>query len=258
MMLYFPPIIWKMLSGESVSHRDLRDIDHATTEVLNLFEDLDEKTFRQTFSGETQKFTIRLSDGSAKELKANGSSISVTWHNRLEYVQLALHTRINEQKPALQALRKGLESVVPPPVLNLMAWADLESGVCGRPDIDVAMLKRHTRYSGVKATAPHVKMFWRLLGKFSQEDLRNLIRFCWGQTRLPTSDKEFEATHTRFLIKASAYKDPDKALPRADTCFFNLELPAYSSEDIMKEKLLYAITTVTTMNADQNEDEHAT
>ena len=35
----------------------------------------------------------------------------------------------------------------------------------------------------------------------------------------------------------------DGALPKADTCFFNLELPDYSSKEIMKEKILLAIHT---------------
>jgi hypothetical protein len=33
----------------------------------------------------------------------------------------------------------------------------------------------------------------------------------------------------------------DQALPKADTCFFNIELPNYSSKQIMKEKILLAI-----------------
>src|SRR4051794_9299671 len=45
----------------------------------------------------------------------------------------------------------------------------------------------------------------------------------------------------RLLIKPSSYALPDQALPRADTCFFNVELPAYSTEDIMRTKLLFAV-----------------
>lgn len=44
------------------------------------------------------------------------------------------------------------------------------------------------------------------------------------------------------MIKPMLKKDnPDKALPKADTCFFNIELPAYSSKEILKERLLLAI-----------------
>ena len=38
-------------------------------------------------------------------------------------------------------------------------------------------------------------------------------------------------------------KSGDGALPKADTCFFNLELPNYSSKEVMKQRLLLAIHT---------------
>ena len=38
-----------------------------------------------------------------------------------------------------------------------------------------------------------------------------------------------------------AQQNPDTALPKADTCFFNIELPNYSSKNILKQKLLLAI-----------------
>jgi hypothetical protein len=44
----------------------------------------------------------------------------------------------------------------------------------------------------------------------------------------------------------------DQALPKADTCFFNIELPNYSSKQIMKEKILLAINLDNvSINADE-------
>jgi other hect domain ubiquitin protein ligase E3 len=43
----------------------------------------------------------------------------------------------------------------------------------------------------------------------------------------------------------------DGALPKADTCFFNLELPEYSSKEIMRDRIRFAILTdCESMNAD--------
>lgn len=43
----------------------------------------------------------------------------------------------------------------------------------------------------------------------------------------------------------------DGALPKADTCFFNLELPDYSSKEVMKQRILLAIHTDSdSMNAE--------
>jgi len=45
--------------------------------------------------------------------------------------------------------------------------------------------------------------------------------------------------------------EPDSVFPKADTCFFNFMLPAYSSLEILRERLLIAIRTdADSMNAD--------
>jgi len=44
--------------------------------------------------------------------------------------------------------------------------------------------------------------------------------------------------------------EQDKQLPHADTCFFNVSLPAYSSQILMREKLLIAIKHTTSIDGD--------
>ncbi len=56
-----------------------------------------------------------------------------------------------------------------------------------------------------------------------------------------------------FKIQAphgGAKDSPDEYLPSAQTCFFSLSLPFYSSKQILREKLLYAIATSPNMDAD--------
>jgi hypothetical protein len=50
--------------------------------------------------------------------------------------------------------------------------------------------------------------------------------------------------------QGAAKESPDKYLPHAQTCFFSLSLPAYSTKEIMREKLLYAIKNSPNMDAD--------
>jgi hypothetical protein len=52
--------------------------------------------------------------------------------------------------------------------------------------------------------------------------------------------------------------NPDLVFPRSDTCFFNLELPNYSSKEVLKQKLLTAIyTDADSLDADTTESEFA-
>jgi other hect domain ubiquitin protein ligase E3 len=130
----------------------------------------------------------------------------------------------------------------------------LEDWVCGKPDVDIKLLKRHTKYSGGLAEdSPRVIWFWEILeNEFNEEELSKFIKFSWGQERLPSNEEEYLRNHTRLMIKPSMNtENKDGALPRADTCFFNLELPDYSSKDILRNKLRYAfLTDCESMNAD--------
>lgn len=99
-----------------------------------------------------------------------------------------------------------------------------------------------------------MKYLWEVLKELSDTEKLRFVKFCWGQERLPANDEEFERTQTRFMIKPSSLPEAihDKALPKADTCFFNLELPKYSTKAILKAKLLLAINTdCDSINADQ-------
>ena len=84
-------------------------------------------------------------------------------------------------------------------------------------------------------------MFWHVLGTFNQPELRLFLRFVWGQSRLPAATaawgQKFEIIDFQWAGGAATV---DIALPKSHTCFFQLELPKYSTRDIMREKLLCA------------------
>ena len=43
---------------------------------------------------------------------------------------------------------------------------------------------------------------------------------------------------------------PDGSFPIAHTCFFSIDLPAYSTDEIMRKKLTYAMTHTVSIDAD--------
>jgi len=185
-------------------------------------------------------------------LVPNGDKIEVTYANRQEYIKLAESVRLIECQPQIEAIRKGLGDVIPVHLLDMLTWQDLEWRVCGKPKIDFQLLRRHTEYSNVSMDSPHIHFFWEVLEGMNDDERRAFVRFAWGQERLPSSDQEFERTSTRMLIKPfTGTTDPDQAFPKADTCFFNLMLPEYTSAKILGEKLIFAISTDDrSMNAD--------
>jgi hypothetical protein len=77
-------------------------------------------------------------------------------------VKLIEETRLNESRAQLNALRRGLGDIVPLNLLQLCTWEDLEWKVCGKPHIDINLLRRHTTCSGVSPDAPYIGYFWQV------------------------------------------------------------------------------------------------
>ena len=57
----------------------------------------------------------------------------------------------------------------------------------------------------------------------------------------------------RFKLQSCHLSPPDDYYPVAHTCFFSLELPAYSSLEITKDKLRYAVYNCMAIDGDDTE-----
>ncbi|ETO23737.1 HECT domain and RCC1-like domain-containing protein, partial [Reticulomyxa filosa] len=252
--LSLPAFFWKPLVGISCGRKDLYEIDTALckgleeiwnypTEKKNLFENEIKETFMTT-----------LSDMTLVELKPNGSQIPVNFENRREYVSLVYQVRLNEHMPHIECIRRGIHKIVPIHVLSLFTWQELERLICGVPDVNIDLLRRHTIYDkDIDPDSDYIKWFWEILHSLSPENKRKFVRFTWAQERLPNDDEEFARLRLRFLIKPvmKSGTNVDQLLPKAHTCFFHLELPKYSNKEVMKERLLLAITETLSINADE-------
>jgi hypothetical protein len=243
--LDLPSLVWKGILGQKPDRMDLEAVDklcmQAMSEVLALPRDKFD-----TVVGE--KFVTQLTDNTEVELKKDGRSHPVTFDNRHEFVDLVIKTRLNESARQLQAIQKGLGTVVPLRMLGLFSWLDLEILVCGNPHIDIEALRRHTHYNQLSAGHPLVKYLFDALHSFTMEERQLFLRFVWGRNRLPASDSDWSGHFTvNFLPTAS-----DESLPISHTCFFSIDLPNYSSAEVLKKKVLYAIYNCTAIDVDFN------
>lgn len=114
-------------------------------------------------------------------------------------------------------MRRGLATMVPVRALSLFTWQEVETLVAGKPDVDIALLKRHTRYEQYTASHPVIRRFWRVFASLTQEDRSRYVRFVWGRSRLPSDGGTWTSSHT--IQKQSG---GDRTLPMAHTCFFTI------------------------------------
>lgn len=75
--------------------------------------------------------------------------LKITPKNRHEYVKLALNYRLHEFDAQIAAIREGLSKVIPVPLLALFSGAELQTMVCGNPDIPLNLLKSVATYKGI-------------------------------------------------------------------------------------------------------------
>jgi len=183
--------------------------------------------------------------GEEVELIEGGRDVAVSAENASEFARLLLQNRLVFDRFQLQALRRGLATVVPIQLIRLWSWRDLQERVCGVPEVDLENLKRHTTYKNCTSTNLHVGYMWEALESFTQKQRRSFLRFVWGRSSLPTVEK-WERSFTVQLLSGT----DDSRLPCSHTCFFTLDLPTFSSSEVCHAKLLYCITNCLAIDAD--------
>ena len=150
-----------------------------------------------------------------------------------------LYDRLKEQS---QAFTRGLWDVIERPWLQLFNEPELQILISGPSDggIDVDDMRANTRYAGGFTSIDRtVHRFWNVMASFTSEQQASLLRFVTSCERPPPLG--FASMNPPFTIqRVGILRDGDK-LPTASTCFNTLKLPTYSSEKVMKQRLLYSI-----------------
>ncbi|XP_050303138.1 E3 ubiquitin-protein ligase HERC2 [Anthonomus grandis grandis] len=238
--------VWKQLAGMELTPADLTEIDRDYVPGLLCIRDAgsDEPLFQNL----EMPFSTPSSCGN--DILLSTKYKRITFENRLEYVRLALNFRLHEFDEQITAVRDGMSKVVPVPLLSLFSGYELETMVCGSPDIPLSLLKSVATYKGIDSTAPLIQWFWEVMEDFSNQERSLFLRFVWGRTRLPRTIADFRGRD--FVIQIiDKYTPPDQFLPESYTCFFLLKIPKYSCKHILQQKLKYAIHFCKSIDKDE-------
>merc|ERR1711871_816593 len=158
--LQFASMVWKPLVNDTPTIEDIRLIDQRTLQILGMVRDWSEE---DDFSTTGLNFDVTSLDGRRVDLIPGGSSIPVTYDTRLRYCELLEQFRIHEFDRQIQAIRRGLATIVPVGLLCLFTWRELEIFVCGTPTMDVALLRKNTTLNGWSSSDPTISFFWEML-----------------------------------------------------------------------------------------------
>ncbi|XP_015510519.2 E3 ubiquitin-protein ligase HERC2 [Neodiprion lecontei] len=238
--------VWKQLAGISLTPADLTEVDRDYVPGLLCIRDMDpdEKVFQ------TLEMPFSTPSAVGVDVPLSNRYRKITPENRHEYVRLALNYRLHEFDTQIAAVREGMSKVVPVPLLALFSGVELETMVCGSPDIPLSLLKSVATYKGVDGTAPLIQWFWEVMEEFSNQERSLFLRFVWGRTRLPRTIADFRGRD--FVLQVlDKYSPPDHFLPESYTCFFLLKMPRYSCKPVLRQKLKYAIHFCKSIDTDE-------
>jgi E3 ubiquitin-protein ligase HERC2 len=260
-----PSIVWKDLVHDQITMNDVKSIDHLGFNIIDQLsaaareEDMSHETFDENMKN--VKFTVMCSDGVVRPLIKNGAHVSISWSNKHIFSEALIRYRLGEFREQTEAIMRGLATVIPYRLLGLFTWKDLQYQVCGLPTFDVELLRKKTVYAGftrgnkkIGEGTPHIKHFWTMMNDmFSEEQRSQFLRFVWGRSRLPIDEKSFEKDLTLMANPVSQNSNVDQYFPQSHTCFFQLELPEYSTAEVMYEKFSIAISMCTSIDGDETQ-----
>lgn len=278
--LTLPSLVWKPLVGATLGAGDLEAVDKMLAKGLSdilagrLEEDEEREVLVEALAACTEEAGVGggYSPGNDAENRAGSGSAGMAGsvdygsgsglgallcpygralkpRERQRAVRAVEQLRLTGGSRCLEALYQGMAGVLPVELLGLFTAAEAEALFCGVPEVDVDLLQRVTEYDGVRPTDPHVGYFWEALRMMNREDRAAFVNFCLGRSRLPGSAAEF-AMNFKLTAPHGHYSNPDDFLPIAQTCFFSLALPRYSSTEVCLQKLRYAINNADLMDAD--------
>ena len=234
----FPLALYKKLLGENIDMYDLKELDptlyKSFQQILNFDEEENgstiEDVFSLTFSIDKEQFGEVVSI----DLVESGSEKNVTKSNRTDYVNAYIDYMFNTSvQESFKAFKDGFLKVCGGEILNLFKPTELMEMVIGNQNYNWEDLEKNTEYKGVYYRQHKViNMFWEVFHKFDVNNKKKFLLFLTGSDKVPI---------TGLKIIIQSVKLGDTHLPVAHTCFNLLDLPEYSTINVMKMKLSTAI-----------------
>ncbi|KAM4834293.1 putative E3 ubiquitin-protein ligase HERC3 isoform 5-T5 [Thomomys bottae] len=235
--LHFPLALYKKLLNVKPGLEDLKELSPTEGRSLQELLDYPGEDIEETFC---LNFTIcRESYGvvEQKKLIPGGDGVAVCKGNRQEfvdaYVNYVFQLSIHEWYTAFSS---GFLKVCGGKVLELFQPSELRAMMVGNSNYNWDELQETAVYKGdYSATHPTVKLFWETFHEFPLEKKKKFLLFLTGSDRIPI----YGMASLQIVIQSTA--SGDEYLPVAHTCYNLLDLPKYSSKEILRARLTQAL-----------------
>ncbi|XP_003467518.1 probable E3 ubiquitin-protein ligase HERC3 isoform X2 [Cavia porcellus] len=235
--LHFPLALYKKLLNVKPGLEDLKELSPTEGRSLQELLDYPGEDVEETFC---LNFTIcRESYGiiEQKKLIPGGDKVTVCRDNRQEfvdaYVNYVFQISVHEWYTAFAS---GFLKVCGGKVLELFQPSELRAMMVGNSNYNWEELEATAIYKGdYSASHPTVKLFWETFHEFPLEKKKKFLLFLTGSDRIPI----YGMASLQIVIQSTA--SGEEYLPVAHTCYNLLDLPKYSSKEILSARLSQAL-----------------
>ena len=137
-----------------------------------------------------------------------------------------------------------MAGLLPLPLLRLAGWRALASEACALAVLDVAALRARSSLLGWGGSTRTPDMFWDVLGAMAPQEQEAVLKFVFARKRLPRQGGP------ALVLARMGREAPDRSLPMGHTCSGQLDLPDYSSREVMRAALLRAASLCSAFDLD--------
>ncbi|CAH1441958.1 unnamed protein product [Lactuca virosa] len=252
----FSKAFYKLILGKELTVYDIQSFDAGLGKTLIEFQALVERKKNLERFGKNSEFEFRGSKiqdlhldftlpGYPDYILASGPDKEMVNMMNLEnYIELVVDATINSGiMKQMEAFKSGFNQVFPIKNLKIFTDEELERLLCGESETwNSNQLSDLIKFDhGYTASSPPIIHFLEVIQEFDYEQQKAFVKFVTGAPRLPIGGLA-SLNPKLTIVRKLCDKVVDADLPSVMTCANYLKLPPYSSKEMMKEKLLYAIT----------------
>eukprot|EP01025_Chloroclados_australasicus_P012940 TRINITY_DN1618_c0_g1_i2.p1 TRINITY_DN1618_c0_g1~~TRINITY_DN1618_c0_g1_i2.p1 ORF type:complete len:623 (+),score=50.11 TRINITY_DN1618_c0_g1_i2:326-2194(+) len=267
-------VFWKVVLGKMIDIHDVQEVDPNLGKSLLRMWDAYKKA-RADASDVVLLDGVRVEDlcctwvlpgNDEYELCESGTSRLVDSGNLEEYIQSVVRAvLVDGVHGQINAFRKGFDQVFSLDSLKLFYEDEIDILLCGCGERwSVDSLQTSVQFDhGYTASSKHIKWLLEVMEGFTMLEQRKFLSFITGCPRLPPGGLQNLYPRLTVVRKQSMFSDTgnsplstpaseegkfgmsgmyDHDLPSVMTCAHYLKLPPYSSKDVLKKRLLFAIT----------------
>ncbi|KYQ89975.1 ubiquitin-protein ligase domain-containing protein [Tieghemostelium lacteum] len=248
--IHFTCAFYKLLLGEQLSIHNVEHIDpdFYRNRIQFILENPMDKVneilceplyFTRTIHNENPEAEIKTKTLS---LKPFGNLIKVTDENKLEYLNLLVKNIYYQSvKIQMDEFREGFFQVIPPHLISIFHWSELEVLISGRELINLDDLRMNSIFTGLY-NQEAVETFWKILMEFSDQEKKSLLKFVTGSSSVPLGGFYQLCPHFTINITPTPLNNNNR-LPISHTCFNRLDISKNCLDyKTLKSNLLLSIT----------------